>query len=149
MARPENLFDLRDVRAYNNHKTINAIRNNCVRAKELDARQQSNQQGSYFVAMKTLAIAILQELDIATLDEESGAKSGSDAALLDKVALYKTRSEEQEAELEELDADIEAKGKEIDSLNSTAKGMAETINKLTADNKKLTTANKKSTKGTK
>lgn len=171
--RPINPFDLKDVRDYNSNATLNAVRNSCVRAKELDDKQGTKQKGTYFVAMLKLSDAIRKELGAKAV-KAGKAKAAAPVVIADseeykklEVLLTATqeRSVEQESELEDLDKDIESKDKEItelmaklatpldtselDSLNKDAEVMALKIKELTASNKKLTAANKKLTKGDK
>tara|TARA_R110000851_G_scaffold317339_1_gene480771 strand:+ start:4464 stop:4970 length:507 start_codon:yes stop_codon:yes gene_type:complete len=164
IERPVNLFELKDVRDYNAHTTINAIRNNCVRAKELDDRQGTKQKGTYFLAMLMLADAIRKELgakESATVSKEESA-----TVVIEESEEYKKletlltdtqeRSVEQEGELEELDKEIESLNTDctdmavkIKALEDSVTAQIEENKKLIAENKKLSTANKKLTKGAK
>lgn len=135
MTRPVNIFDNRDVRDYNKPSVINSLRNNCVRAVELDDRQGTKKKGTYLLAMKGVADGIYAELGIkgakgAKLNKVVVEDPEAYKKLVTLLAESKERSEEQETELEELD-------KEIESLNSTIKESADLLTNATGDVAKL------------
>lgn len=172
MERPVNIFDNKNVRDYNKHATLNALRNNCVRAVELDDRQGTKKKGTYLLAMKLVADGIYQELGIKTTKSKSDktkkvvVKDSDEYKELESLLTNtQTRSKEQEVELEELDKDVETKDKEISELKAKLSTPLDTSEmdaigqslkiseaknkKLTADNNKLLSKNKKLTKGAK
>ena len=148
--RPINLFDKKDIRDYNKHATLSALRAGCVRAVELDDSRGAKKDGSYLLSMAGVADAIYAELGIKPTKAAKGknekpvvVKESEEYKKLEELlTATQERSVEQEEELETLDKDVEEKATKIKELEEENK-------KSLAENKKLTTANKKLTKGAK
>jgi hypothetical protein len=141
--RALNLFEEKSILDYNKTTLCNAMRYNCVRAKELDDNLGALQSGSYFTSMFNLSNAIRQELGLEAAPLEvvvTAAKLGKK----DNKALIRAQSELSEANetVTEQTAALETQEQEINT-------MAEQIKVLTSTNKKLTSTNKKLAKGAK
>lgn len=132
MARAINIFEKRDVRDYNSHTVLNALRSNCVRAVELDDKQQTKKKGTYLLAMKGVADAIYSELGIKAAKADKAVEV--EAVVIEDSEAYKKleglltatqeRSVEQESELEELDKEIETMAAKIKDLEAKHKATA-------------------------
>jgi hypothetical protein len=114
MSRPLTVFEQKSILDYNKAPYLNAIRYNCVRAKELDDAQGAPQTGSFFTSMLDLSNAIRVELGLA---EAALAGETPVATVADDGGLQ-AKIDEQEEELEQQDEDLVANAAEIADLKA-------------------------------